>query len=69
MAARARSFCFSVARRVAAVVELTEGPHVLTNLTNMPPEDVKIGMQVEVTFTVLADGSKLPLFQAPRAPS
>ena len=48
---------------VLTVVELTEGPHVLTNLTNVRPEDVRIGLPVEVTFAELEDGAKLPLFQ------
>ena len=47
---------------VLTVVELDEGPHVLTNLTGIEPADVKIGMRVAVSFTVLADGTKLPLF-------
>lgn len=51
---------------VLTVVALAEGPHVLTNLTNVRPEDVRIGMAVEVTFAELGDGAKLPLFQ-PRA--
>jgi hypothetical protein len=48
---------------VLTVVELAEGPHVLTNLTNVTPEEVRIGLPVEVTFTELEDGSTLPLFQ------
>lgn len=51
---------------VLTVVELDEGPHVLTNLVNIEPEQVKIGMPVEVTFAALADGMKLPVFRPQR---
>lgn len=49
---------------VVAVVELDEGPKILTNLVNVPPEAVSIGMPVEVTFEE-RDGSVLPVFQPP----
>jgi uncharacterized OB-fold protein len=51
---------------VLAVVELEEGSRLLTNITNVAPEDVAIGMPVEVTFAELDGTTKLPLFQ-PRA--
>jgi uncharacterized OB-fold protein len=51
---------------VLAVVELEEGPRMLTNLVNLAPEDAAIGMPVEVVFEELEGGAKLPLFQ-PRA--
>ncbi len=43
---------------VVAVIELAEGPRLLTNVVNIPPEAVSIGMAVEVVF----EGG-LPLFQ------
>lgn len=43
---------------VVAVIELVEGVRMLSNLVNVPPEAVQIGMPVEVVFT---DG--LPLFR------
>ena len=48
---------------VVAVVELEEGPHFLTNLTNVAPEAVVIGMPVEVVFEELDGTTMLPLFQ------
>ena len=48
---------------VLAVVALEEGPRILTNLTNVAPEDVAIGMPVEVTFEELDGTTMLPLFQ------
>lgn len=48
---------------VLTVVELDEGPHVLTNLVNVAPEQVTIGMPVEVTFAELTDAIKLPVFR------
>lgn len=47
---------------VLTVVELAEGPHVLTNLVGIAPEDVRIGMAVKLTFAELDGSTKLPLF-------
>jgi uncharacterized protein len=52
---------------VTAVIALEEGPHVLSNVVNVAPEQVGIGMPVEVTFAELDGSTKLPLFQ-PVAP-
>ena len=35
---------------VLAVVELAEGPRLMTNVIGCPPEEVRIGMAVEVVF-------------------
>jgi uncharacterized protein len=48
---------------VLTVVELDEGPHVLTNLVDVEPKEVRIGMRVEVIFAELADSMKLPVFR------
>ena len=48
---------------VLAVVALEEGPRLLTNVINVAPEAVAIGMPVEVTFAELDGTTKLPLFQ------
>lgn len=48
---------------VLTVVELDEGPHVLTNLVNVAPGEVHIGMPVEVMFAELTDAIKLPVFR------
>lgn len=48
---------------VVAIVELDEGPRMITNIIGCEPTDVEIGMAVEVTFAPI-DGSDLalPLF-------
>src|SRR5436309_1065880 len=33
---------------IVAVIELTEGPHLVSNLVDIAPEDVRIGMEVAV---------------------
>ena len=44
-------------------VELAEGPHITSNLIDVPPESVEIGMAVAVVFEEVADGVVLPLFR------
>jgi len=41
-----------------------EGPHILSNVVNVAPEQLAIGLPVEVTFAELDGSTKLPLFQA-----
>ncbi|MGI9597128.1 MAG: Zn-ribbon domain-containing OB-fold protein [Acidimicrobiales bacterium] len=72
---RGTVFTYTVARRpthrafaeagddVIAVVELDEGPHVTTNIVDCDPEEVTIGMPVEVVFSAERDGVALPLFR------
>jgi hypothetical protein len=48
---------------VLAVVELEEGPRMLTNLIDVAPEAVAIGMPVVATFAELDGTTKLPLFR------
>ena len=48
---------------VIAIVELEEGPHVTTNIVGCEPDDVAIGMPVEVVFNDAVDGIALALFQ------
>ena len=48
---------------VIAVVELEEGPRMLSNLVNVEPDAVRIEMPVEATFAELDGTTKLPLFQ------
>lgn len=45
------------------VVELAEGPHVTSNLVDVPPDDVTIGTPVEVVFEEVGAGVVLPLFR------
>jgi len=42
-----------------AFVQLDEGPYLVTNLVDCDPEDLEIGMPVEVTFGELPDEDRL----------
>lgn len=48
-------------------VELAEGPHVTSNLVDVPPEAVKIGMAVEVVFEEVDASVVLALFRRSRS--
>jgi uncharacterized OB-fold protein len=48
---------------VFAIVELEEGVRLATNIVGVPPEEVRIGMPVQVTFQQRGDVS-IPLFTA-----
>jgi uncharacterized OB-fold protein len=49
---------------VLAYVELAEGVRLLTNIVGCPPEDVRIGMPVEVVFDEVTAEVTLPKFKA-----
>ena len=48
---------------VLAIVELAEGPRMMTNIVNCDPETVKIGMAVKVCFDDVTDDVTLPMFE------
>ena len=48
---------------VLAVIELAEGPRLLSNVVGAAPESVQIGMDVEVIFEQISETMKLPLFR------
>ena len=48
---------------VVAIVEMAEGWHLLTNLLDVEPEAVEIGMPVRVSFERLSDEITLPYFR------
>lgn len=48
---------------VFAIVELEEGPRMTANVLDVDPEDVVVGMPVEVTFTPISDEIALPQFK------
>jgi uncharacterized OB-fold protein len=48
---------------VVAVVELDEGPCMVTNIIDCPHDKVTIGMPVEVAFREEEDGFWLPFFR------
>lgn len=47
---------------VVALVELEEGPVMMTNIVGENAEDVRIGDAVEVTFQPVSDQIHLPVF-------
>lgn len=50
-------------RYVVALVDLEEGTRLVTNLVGVAPEDVRIGMAVELECTKVDDELVLPLFR------
>ena len=48
---------------VLALVELEEGVKMFTNIIDCPPQDVHIGMPVEVTFRQASDQMTVPYFK------
>jgi uncharacterized protein len=48
---------------VVALVELDEGPRMVSNLVDADPSEVSIGMPVEVVFTAVDPELTLPLFR------
>jgi len=48
---------------VVAVVELSEGPHLMTNVVGCPPDQVTVGMPVRVRFRDMGEELALPLFE------
>jgi hypothetical protein len=47
---------------IPAMVELAEGPRLFTNLVNVAPEDVRIGMNLRVEFVGTEGGPPVPMF-------
>lgn len=50
---------------VVALVELEEGPIMMSNIVGSQPYEVRIGDRVEVGFREVADGVTLPVFRKP----
>ena len=48
---------------VLAMVDLEEGVRMMTRIVDCDPEDVHIGMDVEVTFQDITDEFALPMFR------
>lgn len=48
---------------VVALVDLDDGPRMMTNIVGTPPEAVAIGDRVKVTFEPVSDAAALPLFE------
>lgn len=45
-----------------ALVELPEGVRLMSNVIDMAPEDVTVGLRVRLAWQPLSDGRKLPQF-------
>ena len=48
---------------VIAIVELDEGVRMMSRIADTPPEDVKVGAVVQVTFEHFDEGVALPYFK------
>jgi hypothetical protein len=48
---------------VVAMVELEEGPRIMSNVIGCPVDEVHIGMPVIVTFIDAGEGLSLPVFE------
>jgi len=48
---------------VVAIVELEEGPHILTNIVGCSPDEVECDMQVELTWDDITEEFSLPKFR------
>jgi len=49
---------------IVAMVDLDEGPRMMTNVIGCAADDVHVGMRVEVAFAAEVDGIALPFWQA-----
>jgi uncharacterized protein len=48
---------------LAALVDLDEGIRMVSNLVNVDPTAIEIGMRLEVTFAATADDRSVPVFR------
>jgi uncharacterized protein len=48
---------------VVALVDLDEGPRLMTNIVGSAPEDVRVGAVVQVRFEQVSDEASLPMFE------
>lgn len=53
---------------VAAVVDLEEGPRVMTNVVGCDPGALRIGQELEVAFEVRSDEVTVPVFRPSMSP-
>ncbi len=72
---KAKVYCFTVTMDmvepkfmadlpyVLAMVDLEEGIRMMTRIVECAPEEVKIGMDVKVTFEDITDEHALPMFR------
>jgi uncharacterized protein len=48
---------------VAAVVDLVEGPRMMTNVVGCDVEDLRVGMRLRVDFSDIGEGFHVPVFR------
>jgi uncharacterized OB-fold protein len=48
---------------VAAIVDLAEGPRMMTNVVDCPFEDLRVGMPLMVSFQPISDEFTIPVFE------
>ena len=53
---------------IAAIVDLEEGPRVMTNIVDTPPEQLSIGMAVVADFVPVDDTATAVVFRPATAP-
>ncbi len=58
----AKPFCDQLPY-VVAMIELDEGPMMMTNITDCLVDDVSIGMPVEASFVIVDDGIGVTFFR------
>jgi uncharacterized protein len=51
-----------------ALVDLAEGPRMMTNVVGLPLDELQVGMKLRVTWDEISDGRNYPMFE-PAAPS
>lgn len=53
----------AMAPYAVALIDLDEGVRMLSNVVGCPAEDVHVGMRVRLTWELMSDGRRLPLFE------
>jgi uncharacterized OB-fold protein len=51
---------------VVALIDLDDGPRMMSNVVGTPAEEVNIGDRVRVTFEPVSDTAALPMFELDR---
>lgn len=48
---------------VVAIIDLEEGPRMMSNIIGIPPDQVRVGMPVKVVFEEVTENVTLPKFR------
>jgi uncharacterized OB-fold protein len=48
---------------VVALIDLSEGVRMMSNVVNCAPDEVVVGMPVQITWMAMSDGRNLPQFE------